>query len=428
MTVINGIDTNSNVSHDAGAVLAACGYMPSGVGNGANLRTLQFKPTIEAIMAHQMMKTPNQFMSPSNLTSFVPFLTFNHPTLGRGYSQSDAQTNLAKMSEITSHSDLETITKLSRGTLYDEAALDATIARIVAASGAASVQEIYQNFGELLKKDGLGLADHYDEQEEKAFNGMLDLMYSRFDTNAENMIPRPTFVSSKDRTKTIADFHNPDNQEALRHSLNPKLKGTWQNSLATAAMMIRKGYSRGINISFGGHSGFIPDTHQQNDFCQMMYQGQFYDGVKRMIDYLRSNIDPETRKPLIDTTLVIVTADINRGPVYFDSTPTGTSDFRNNSLILIGGGLNHTTQAAGQTYKGRKFCYSHSGYESGRVDYTTGADLSMPKDSSENKELKITYSAIYASLLKAYGMDADAFFKGQKIFEPLAKNESKKES
>jgi hypothetical protein len=59
MTVINGIDTNSNVSHDAGAVLAACGYMPGGVGNGANLRTLQFKPTIEAIMAQQMMKNPN---------------------------------------------------------------------------------------------------------------------------------------------------------------------------------------------------------------------------------------------------------------------------------------------------------------------------------------------------------------------------------
>jgi hypothetical protein len=160
----------------------------------------------------------------------------------------------------------------------------------------------------------------------------------------------------------------------------------------------------------------------------MMYQGQFYDGVKRLIDYLRSNLDPETKKPLLDTTLVIVTADINRGPVYFDSSPSGTSDFRNNSLILIGGGLNHTTQASGQTYKGRRFCYSHSGYESGRVDYTTGANISKPKTSSENKELKLTYSAIYASLLKAYGMDADAFFKGQKIFEPLAKNEAKKES
>jgi hypothetical protein len=91
---------------------------------------------------------------------------------------------------------------------------------------------------------------------------MLDLMYSRFDTNAERTIPRPTFVSSKDRKLTISDFHNPDPlvQAALRHNVDPKLQGTWQNSLATAAMMIRKGYTRGINISFGGHSGFIPDT------------------------------------------------------------------------------------------------------------------------------------------------------------------------
>jgi hypothetical protein len=61
------------------------------------------------------------------------------------------------MSEITSHVELDKITKLSRGDLYNEAALNATIARIVDASGAASVKEIYKTLENFSEKTDLVL-------------------------------------------------------------------------------------------------------------------------------------------------------------------------------------------------------------------------------------------------------------------------------
>ena len=47
MTIINGIDTNRNVSHDAGAVISACGKKIPGIGNGTDLTTAKGIPSIE---------------------------------------------------------------------------------------------------------------------------------------------------------------------------------------------------------------------------------------------------------------------------------------------------------------------------------------------------------------------------------------------
>ena len=168
-------------------------------------------------------------------------------------------------------------------------------------------------------------------------------------------------------------------------------------------------------------TGFIPDTHRHNDHVQTYYQGVFLDGVKRFIDYLVWNNDEEG-KPLIESTLVIVTADIIRGPNYFDQGIHGKSDFRNNSVILIGGGLNHTTQVGEQTLPGRVIGYSHGGFESGRIDKKTGTNTAKSTSASDRDNEKITYASIYASLLEGYGFDKENYYKGEESIKTLASN------
>ena len=48
------------------------------------------------------------------------------------------------------------------------------------------------------------------------------------------------------------DFRKEGNEDLVRLELSEEASGTWQNNLATAAMMIKKGYSKGVSVDFGG--------------------------------------------------------------------------------------------------------------------------------------------------------------------------------
>ncbi len=220
----------------------------------------------------------------------------------------------------------------------------------------------------------------------------------------------------------------------LRIPLAQSRDGTFQNHLATAAMLLRKGLSRGLSVGFGDLN-FQPDSHKANEHFQTLTQGVFWDGIKRMMNYLASTTAEGSTTQLIDEVLVIVTADIIRGPTYPDQSETGTSDYINNSMLLIGGGLNHTTEATnGSVLPGRLLGYSYGPFLSGRVDYETGSPTKVPAlgerpnnsgpvNAVRDSE-KIRFANIYESLLQSYGLsspsaDSKSPFRGVKILKTL---------
>jgi len=424
MTIINGIDTNKNVGHDSGAVFTACGYLPPNVGNGKDIMNFQFKPAIEAIFTQELeggrTYLPEQLRA---IPALVPALTFTYPQFRRGYASPDRTTPLAQLYDVQSLQDLNTRTSFRIPPELAGAPRDVIMQRLLERSAGKPVTEQpYRVLSEIILANGLGLSK-FEAPEDQAFGGMIDIVMdgqSKNDTFVTDDIIPNVRLRKIDGSAT-SNFRILDPKD-LRHPLNFGRTGSWQNNLATAGMMVRKGLSRGISVSFGGHVDFLPDTHRHNDHVQAMYQGQFVDGVKRLINYLRYNND-ETGRPLIETTLVIVTSDIIRGPVYFDLGVQGKSDYRNNSMMLIGGGLNHTTEEApGQIRNGRIIGYSYDGLKSGPINYETGQNLPKPASEDAQDEGKIRYANIYASLLECYGMDKDRYFPGAKSIGILAKN------
>ncbi len=58
MTIINGIDTDANVSHVAGSILSGTGFKVAGIGNTEGLLSdYSYNPTIEAIFAEELSKS-----------------------------------------------------------------------------------------------------------------------------------------------------------------------------------------------------------------------------------------------------------------------------------------------------------------------------------------------------------------------------------
>jgi hypothetical protein len=425
MTVINGIDTDKNVSHGTGSVLAATGYAPAApdaVGNNeGKVFELEgtFNPAIESIFCQELLEDSR--FSPTGIpNAFVPYLTFNYNSFKRGYAGTGPQVPMAQLFDVSSLAELIAKTKIISPVKFSAEAKDA-VAEALAARGRDKkiTKEPYKSLQEIINEGELTLA--YDDAEKAAFGDMPNLLLNKADTFvADNIVP-PIKFRTTDNSSTSMDFRG---NNLLRHSLDGVVENSWQQNLATAALLVKEGRSRGVSISFGGHSGFLPDTHKHNDHVQTIYQGQFFDGVKRLMNYLKDNLD-ENQQPLIDSTLVIVTSDIVRGPVYFDSGVHGKSDYRNNSMILIGGGLNHNTQVSSSPKnlkKGRRIGYSFAGLKSGRIDYKTGKDTEHPKDSKDRDEQKIRFSNIYASLLECYGLDRTKYYKDIAVIETIAKN------
>lgn len=424
MTIINGIDTNNNVSHDFGDILAACGYPRSGVGNGADLTAIKdHNPTIECIMASQLI-------DPSLATklriiedvspAFVASLTFTNGGARRGYAFTNSATPYAQLFDMSSLGQLNKQTQLQKPGGLNQTMVNSIAQRMVGASN-DETKQIVDTFKSMLANGGIDLGS-YTNKERQAFDGMIEIAYEKTPlTVADTMIPAIKFRDKQD--KLVTDFRNA-NPDDLRLNIDKSVEriGSFQANLATTARLVERGYSRGISVSFGGHNDFIPDTHWHNDHVQMIYQGIFWDGVRRLVNYLMWNND-ESGQPLINTTLVIVTADILRGPSYFDTGAQGKSDYRNNSMVLIGGGLNHKTKAGSQTKAGRVIGYSFSSLNSGRINYDTGKATAIPKTPTERNEEKISFNNIYASLLDCYGMDKERYFKGVKSIGPIARNE-----
>ena len=423
MTITNGIDTNLNVLHDAGAVLAATGYLPPGIGNGNDIRALAFLPSIEMIMANQMIKSPSVFL-PSIAISppLVSGLTFTSPGFRRGYAHSDLSTGRTQLFDVTSLNDLNAKTSLTIPTALQTTSMLNVINQFKAGRSAdPMLSEAYKTFADIANKGGLGLA--FGQEERDAFGNMIEVVYDASAVSAaESTIPPVALFQRQGGARTpIVNWPSVD-PASLRHSLDGSVQGSWQNNLATAALMVRQGYTRGASISFGGHINFIPDTHYHNDNVQMMYQGIFWDGVKRLMNYLKWNLDSDG-KPLLDSTLIVVSADIIRGPTYFDSGPQGRSDYRNNSMVLIGGGLNHKTRGKdGSLRPGRRICYSCGSMNSGRINLSDGKPTAPPLKTADRPEEAVTFNKIYASLLECYGMEKDIYYKGVQTIGPIASN------
>lgn len=423
MTVINGIDTGNNVSHDAGAVLTATGFLPPGVGNGADLTTLSFRPSFEAMMAHELVDRQSA-LTPSTLVepALVPLLTFTYPGFRRGYVSSPANTR-APLFDVTSLKSLGQRTTLTSPLALagmDRGALAERLLR--KAEGGSLTREAYGAFHDILGRSSLGL-EAYGDAERRSFDGMLELILDKADTNPDESSVPPVRLRHADQAAGVSAWRRETDPQKLRRSLNAADEGSWQANLATAAMMVRKGYTRGVAVSFGGHVNFIPDTHWHNDYVQTLYQGIFWDGVRRFLNYLRWNND-EAGRPLLESTLVVVASDIVRGPVYFDQGVQGRSDYRNNAMVLFGGGLNHKTKLAdGSEAPGRVIGYSHGELNSGRIDLATGAPTAIPGTASERIEEAVTHQRIYASLMSCYGIDVDKYYRGVSTIGPLAKND-----
>ncbi len=422
MTVFNGIDTGRNVSHDAGAVLSACGYTPPGIGNGADIKALQFRPSLETIMANELLGNPATF-SPRLLgPSFVPALTFTYPGLRRGYSFAGKDAPLASLFDVTSLENLNQATSMKIPASFSDDTINKLVDQLHLRSNShQKLAKTYSSFRDMVRQRGLGLSD-YDAPEREAFNGMIDLVLEKAPlTTGANVIPGVRlFTKNNTMLSSRADWASlPPDQ--VRLALDAEREGSWQNNLATTARLVREGHVRGAAVSFGGHVDFIPDTHWHNDHVQTYYQGVFWDGVRRFMNYLIWNKDEEGR-PLIETTLVVVSSDIIRGPVYFDTEIHGKSDYRNNSLILIGGGLNHSTQDGSKNLPGRIFGYTFGDLSAGRVDFATGDPGATPKSEGENPAQKLTFDRIYASVLGAYGMDHQRYFPDSPTLDPVVNN------
>jgi hypothetical protein len=431
MTIINGIDSNNNVFHPRGSIIAATGYDPTSIGNTESVDLgSNYGASIEAIMADELTGKPDTFAMVNGVMpyAFVPVVTFKNGANGvdqRNYAATSPKTPTAALYETVSLIDLNNKTSFN---IPQNLRLGDTIPRLkeqakaskISARSFDALTEFYKNSG------SLGLTE-FDPEEVQAFGSMIELVYNKNATFVgEGTVPKIQ-LRHKDTMAPIANWRTA-NASDLRLDLNPARQGTWQGHLATAAKLVKKGYTRGISITLGGRLGnnpFLPDTHTHNDHVQMMYQGQFWDGVKRMINYLTWTKDDDG-KPLLDTTLLIVTADIIRGPSYQDVGIAGKSDFRNNSCILIGGNLNHSTLADDGVTKlpGRIIGNSHGGYESCRIDFATGKELERTKNSQVNVDKKIKFENIYASLLKCYGMNHQKHFKDKPVIGPIAENKS----
>jgi hypothetical protein len=416
MTIINGIDTDNNVSHDAGDVLAACGFMPQGVGNGFDIKALKFKPSIEHIFANELLRNPADLLPNGVSPAFVSGLTFSNPGMRRGYSYAGSNASQVDLFDTRSLTDLATITK----TEFPEqlANSEKLVANLLAQTGANDrLKNLYGSFFETVKHGGLGLGE-FSDAERNAFSGMIEILLEKSPTKLDdNVIPAVAFlqeVQGKMQSTTML------RQEDIRLNLDENREGSWQNNLATAASLVKRGYSRGINVSFGGYVGFIPDTHWHNDHVQTYYQGVFLDGVRRFINYLTWNRD-EDGNPLIDSTLVIVSSDIVRGPRYFNNGVQGTSDHRNNSMILIGGGLNHKTQDGDRVLPGRVIGKSYHSLDAASLDFKSGL-TAINTENSQPGFSKVRFADIYNSLLKLYDMDHSRYFEGAGSIDIIAKN------
>lgn len=419
MTIINGIDTNLNVAHRAGDVLAATGFMAS-VGN-SSIANLRFKPSFEAIIANELMGNSNLMPHNNVGAGFFPVLTFTNPSQSRGYSRSNEMTPLAQFFDVTSLDDLNKKIVFNSNNL-NSSALNEILNRLKSISQDKKQLALqYNTLKDFISNGGLSL--EYEAQEKEAFSNMLDIFYDGNILNTgDNQIPNVLYRSNAGTGQVLLN-----NINNLRQNLSANTNGSYQNNLATAALMIRKGMARGVNVNFGGFTGLIPDTHRHNDYIQTHYQGTFWNGIRRLINYLRWNKDEETGAPLIDSTLVVVSADIIRGPTYFDQGVQGRSDYRNNSMLLIGGGLNHTTSVqSGTKLPGRLIGYSHGSYDSARIDLNEGDDLPFEKSTNKAIDNKITFSNIYASLTDMFGIDYKKYYPDAKLIQTISNNSSGK--